>query len=66
MFDEFIECLVRVAWEKEPLKSMEGGDGEDSDYREELADMISEWLTLAVAPFGKEPKKKKAKKKKTG
>ena len=45
---------------------MEGGDGEDPDYREEVAEVISEWLTLAVAPFGKEPKKKTAKKKKAG
>eukprot|EP01043_Picozoa_sp_COSAG02_P096753 COSAG02_NODE_33015_length_507_cov_0.610294_2_plen_41_part_01 len=41
MFDEYIECLVRVAWEKEPLQSMTGGDEEDADYREEVAECLS-------------------------
>jgi hypothetical protein len=65
VFDEYIECLVRVAWEKEPLQSMTGGDEEDADYREEVAECLSEWFVLAVAPHGQEPKKKKGGKKKS-
>jgi hypothetical protein len=62
VFDEFIECLTRVAWEKEPLQSMTGGDEEDAGYREEVAECLSDWFALAIAPYGQEQKQKKKKK----
>lgn len=66
VLDEFIECLVRVAWEKEPLQSfledLAGGEGEDPDFRSEVAGELGEWIVLAVAPFGQPPKKKPGKK----
>ena len=58
MLDEFIECLVRVAWEKDQLQSMTGGDEEDPQYRETIASCLSEWFALAITPYGQKPKKK--------
>jgi len=44
VLDEFIECLVRVAWEKQPLTGMVDdlpGEGDDPDFRQEVADVSS-------------------------
>ena len=69
VLDEFVECLVRIAFEKEPLKKLsdfKDGVPTEQHLRQGIADALSEWILASCKETGKKKNKARGRLKAAG